>query len=144
MSMRNLILLLLFFVQSLVAYDDRPACYKELERDFFQYKIVAEALALWNVNQSQAQWEMIVRLVQAKQKDAEYVINEKARHLNPNPLQNPFRSDDARDLLHETMYQIFERGLVESGFFNVVTIRKMFEYIWTHDPRIKRCFPEKN
>ena len=136
--------ILFFLTCTLGAYDDRPACYKELERNFFQQKTVGEALALWNVNQSQGQWAMIVKLIQSKQKDAEYVINEKARSFKPNPLQNPFKSDDARDLLKETMYQIFERALLESGFFDTLTIGKMFEYVWMHDPRIKKCMPESN
>ena len=139
--MRAYFFFLLFLVNLLTAYDDRPACYKDLERNFFQYKITAEALALWNVNQSQGQWEYIIKLIQAKQKDAEYVIQEKARRFQPNPLQNPFQMEEARDLLRETMYQIFERALLESGFFDTLTIAKMFEYIWTHDLRIKTCLP---
>lgn len=141
--MKKFICFLLLSV-SLAAYDDRPACYKDLERNFFQYKPVAEALALYNVNQSQGQWDGIVKLVQNKAKDAEYIINEKARRFKPNPLQNPFQSDVARDLLKETMSQIFERALLESGFFDRVTITNMFEFIWTHDPRIQTCLPSES
>lgn len=139
--MKKFICFLLLSVR-LAAYDDRPACYKELERNFFQYKYVAEALALYNVNQSQGQWDGIVKTVQNKAKEAEYVIKEKARRHTPDPLQHPFQSDVAKDLLRETMFQIFERALLESGFFDQVTIAKMFEFIWNHDPRIQACLPE--
>ena len=137
--MRILAILFLILTLPLVAYDDRPPCYKDLERDFFHFKILGEAFSNWLV--PQGQWDPIFRMLVDRQEQAEYVINEGARRYSPNPLQNPFQSDVARDLLHQTMYQIFERCMLESGFFDTVSIARMFEYIWTHDLRIKNCLP---
>ena len=128
---------LMAFSPMLEAYDGRPACYKELERNFFSFHNVGEALALWKV--PQAMWDPTIKLVQERQKEAESVIEKKARLLKPNPLEHPFQSDVAGDLLKQTMYEIFQRCLLETGFFDTVSILKMFEYIWAHDPRLSTC-----
>lgn len=138
-NVKILFLSSLFFVTTLSAWDARPSCYKDLERNFFQFKVTSEALALWRV--PQGQWDAIVKLAQFKGREAESLIERKARRYSPNPLQNPFQPDVAKDLLKETMFQIFERTVIESGFFDTVSIERMFDYIWTSDPRIQSCFP---
>lgn len=138
-NVKILFLSSLFFLSTLSAWDARPPCYKDLERNFFQFRTTSEALALWRV--PQGQWDAIVKLAQSKAHEAESLIEKKARRYNPNPLQNPFQPDVAKDLLKETMQQIFQRTVIESGFFDTVSIDKMFDYIWTSDPRIQACFP---
>lgn len=131
---------ILFFTPDLSAYDARPPCYKDLERNFFSYKNTSEALALWKVQQPQ--WDPLIKVLQDRQREAETVIHKKAQLLRPNPLEAPFQADVARDLLKQTMYQIFLRCVLENGFFDTASIDKMFEFIWTHESRLKMCLPE--
>lgn len=139
--MKILKILFVFFALPLVAMDARPPCFKQLERDFFQFKTVGEALGLWNV--PQGQWNYIIKTLQSRAVEADAIIVKKARQLNPNPLERPFQPDVARDLIRDTMAQIFERVLLESGFYDTVSIGRMFDYIWLHDLRVHQCFPEK-
>ena len=128
---------MLLLAATLGAYDDRPPCYKQLERDFFHYPIVAEAFS--NLRVPQGQWDPIFKLLVNRQTQLESIIEQKAHARHPDPLQHPFQSDVAADLLHETAFQIFERCLLEGGFYDTVSIRTMFDYIWTHEPRVAEC-----
>jgi hypothetical protein len=140
--MKFFILFLLTFF-SLFSYDARPACYKELERNFFTYQNTTSAMASYLV--PQGQWGPTFQFLQKRQAEAEGIIKKKAELRSPNPLENPFQPDVARELLQETMAEIFTRALLETGFFDYVSIRGIFQTIWINEtPRINACLGKKH
>lgn len=130
-------IIFLLFCMNLAAYDARPSCYRDLERNFFEEKAVTTALSLWQVQQGQ--WRSIVYELKKQSQEAERLIKEKAARYSVNPLQNPFQPDVAKSLLKETMWQIFRRVMIESGFYDPVAMERMFQHIWESDPRISSC-----
>lgn len=140
---KKFFLLSLALTPYLAGYDATPACYRDLMQNFFSYEAVGQALSLHNIGQSQ--WLRTYELLKGRQGEAETLIRRKASARNPNPLDAPFQSDVARDLLKETMYQIYERALLDSGFYDTIKIRQEFEYIWVKNKfRIEHCLgPER-
>ncbi|MCB1113830.1 MAG: hypothetical protein KDK62_03655 [Chlamydiia bacterium] len=138
--MKILKIIFLFFLLPLSAYDDRPGCYKDLERNFFNDQIVTTAFGLWTV--PKGSWRSILRRLKEGEVNAESIIEKKSKRYSVNPLQNPFQPDVAKALLKETMKQIFIRAMVDSGYFDPASMDKMFDFIWEQDPRIQKCLSE--
>lgn len=111
-----------------------------MQKNFFSYQTVGKALSMNRIGQ--AQWNKIIITLQSKQNEAEKIIQEKAKKIYPNPLEYPFQPDVAKNILLETMYYIFEKTLVEHGYFDINAIRIMFDYIVTEDSRIDSCLPK--
>lgn len=135
--MRIIKILFLIFVLPIGAYDDRPKCYKELERNFFDYTVSAAAFDLWNV--PQGLWRSIMSRLNEHQSEVEEIVKKKSEKYKPNPIQNPFQSDVAKLILKETLYQIFIQALIDSGFSDSEAIDRMFEYIWDNNPKQLNC-----
>jgi len=135
------IFFLLIFTLALHAYDQRPQCYIDLERNFFNMGAVIQAMSMQMV--PQGQWDPIVRSLTEAQRSLEPMINDKVRSLSRNPFDPKFDPDVAKDLLINTAFEIFTRVIYYNGFTDTVGIRTMFNYAISQDPRINYCFPKK-
>lgn len=135
------IFFLLIFIASLQAYDKRPQCYIDLERNFFNMGAVIQAMSMQML--PQGQWDPIVRSLTEAQRDLEGMINDRARNLPRSPFDPVFNPDVAKDLLLSSAFDIFMRVVYYNGFTDTVGIRTMFNYAVSQDPRINYCFPKK-
>lgn len=135
------IIFLSFFLSSLSAYDQSPPCYKDLEKSFFSFDIVVQALSMNIV--MQGEWDPIMRDLRAQQANIPYIIREKTARMYPNPFDPKFLPEQAKQILLDTAYQMFEEVVYYHGYTDRVGIRTMFNYIISKDSaRINRCFPK--
>jgi|GEM_PF-1652504 len=114
------------------AYDASPSCYKDLQLNFFQTSIVSQALSLHRVDQSS--WTPIVKLLQESSKNIPSIIKAKAQNSRPNPLDPIFIPDVAREILEETLYEVFSGVLISYNpyqqiLINSADIEDMFGFI---------------
>lgn len=137
---------LLLIPLSLFGWDDSPACYKRLERYFFKEIYLYEALSLHNVYQSN--WKPIYNELESYMREAPNMIKERARAMDNNPLEHPFQPEAAKKLLFDTLFDIFQKVLLDwsvnaENVINQNDIREMFEYIKNkQQDQIDLCFPE--
>lgn len=131
----------LFLAHGLSAFYDAPACFEQLETDFFQYSSVGQALSLHNVDQNQ--WAMIVRRLKERSQGLPKIIREEANKLPRDPLDHPFQAKEAQELLEKELFNIFNQVLYESNVVNKSDIKGMFAYIRHQQAdRLKACFGE--
>lgn len=127
---------------SLLAYNDEPACFKELKTSFFQTNLVYEALSMHNVAQNQ--WPVITQKLQLRSKWVPAMVKERADRMRPNPLDYPFNPLQADEILSQVLLEIFYQVLHESWSnanpYNDNDIKNMFRYIRTQQKdRLKAC-----
>lgn len=138
--MRKIFFLLIFIVAA-HAYDKRPPCYLDLERNFFNMGAVIQAMSMQMV--PQGQWDPIVRSLTEAQRSLEAMVEDRARRLPQNPFDPVFNPDVAKDLLISSAFEIFNRVVYFNGFTDTVGIRTMFNYAISQDARLNYCFPKK-
>lgn len=138
--MRKIFFLLIFFV-SAYAYDQRPQCYIDLTRNFFNMPAVMQALSMQMV--PQGQWDPIVRSLTEAQRSLEQMVNDRARRLPRSPFDPKFDPEVAKELLLSSAFEIFHRVIYYNGFTDSVGTRTMFNYAISQDPRMGYCFPKK-
>ena len=138
--MRKIFFLLIFIV-SAHAFDKRPPCYLDLERNFFNMGAVIQAMSMQMV--PQGQWDPIVRSLTEAQRALPSIVEDRARRLPRNPFYPEFVPDVAKDLLISSAFEIFNRVVYFNGFTNTVSIRTMFDYAISQDARFNYCFPQK-
>lgn len=113
------------------------ACYKDLETDFFQEKLVGEAFGLHNVYQSQ--WNPMFSALKDNARNVPRIIRSKAQSMQPNPFR-PFNSKEAAKLLIDTLYEVFVTTMWQLNFTNKADIDGMFRYIQENQQqRINQC-----
>ena len=134
----------LFSTQQLqAAYHDIPACYRDLEVNFFVPEIVGKALSLHGIYQSE--WGLIIENLQRRSREVPQIIDARASRMSPDPLSRPIRVKEAKSLLLEVLYEIFEDALHERDFTVQDDIREMFNYIRRQQSiRLKTCFGEED
>ena len=121
------------------AYHDVPACYRDLEEHFFVPEVVARALSLHNVYQSQ--WNIIVTDLQRRSQEVHRIIDARAKHMSPDPLNRPIQPKEAKELLLEVLFEIFVDVMHQRDFTSQADIREMFNYIRRQQSeRLKTCF----
>jgi hypothetical protein len=148
--MNRITLLILSFLclaspLSMQAYDDSPRCYKNLQKDFFSYDLVIQALSMYQI--PQGQWELIFQNLQSALRDAPEIIRTRASQQDPNPLEYPFQPKEAEDILFEAMFEIFSNVMKVNGaadprssLNDPKNVREMFGYIRQQQAfRLHRC-----
>lgn len=129
----------LFSQMPINAFHDIPACYRDIEEHFFIPEVVAKALSLHDIYQSQ--WDIIVQDLQRRSLEVGGIVDARARRMRPDPLSRPIRPKEAKDLLMEVLFEIFVEVLHQRDFTNQADIREMFNYIRRQQSfRLKTCF----
>lgn len=138
----------LFFLVSVVyvtshltAFDDTPSCYKLLETNFFEPKLVSQALSLQaGYQQYQSTWPLINDELRRRSLNVSSIIKNKANRMNPSPLEYPFQYEAAANLLWTTLYEIFSSVVQKYGINDQGDISTMFNYLRTQqEVRLKNC-----
>lgn len=130
-------------MHDLKAADMAPACFHDLEINFFESKAVMEAFSLHNVPQNT--WAPIVRALQVESQRVPEMVRAQARQMSPNPF-DPFDAKAAMDVLHNSLYDVFVQVLTSYNFNQALQISQsdmmaMFNYISNKQAyRIERCF----
>ena len=127
--MRDLVIFLFLLPFTLAAWDETPACYKALERDFFDVNTTMKSFDLYKV--PSMQWHPIWNALHETQIGAAKIIKDKANKLHPSPLEHPFNPKQARQLLLDTMFEIFAQTMHDYYIYDDNAIKGMFEFIQT-------------
>ncbi|MEX1012271.1 MAG: hypothetical protein WD595_05270 [Waddliaceae bacterium] len=139
--MKYFIYPLLLIASHLFSVDDSPACFRRLQQDFFNEKIVTEALSLSSVPQNT--WNMIILNLNKKKRELPTMISARARAMSRNPLSRPFDHEAAFTLLHQEAKRIYTDALLQNGVTNMSVIEQTFDYIYkTDSARISLCFEQ--
>jgi len=139
---------LIFVAGTMSAYDASPRCYKELQTNFFDSRIVMEALALHYVPQNS--WTPIARALATQSQQVPQVIRAQSMRLQPNPLDPVFLPEQALELLRSVLLTVFTQVVSSYNFnqesnINQGDIQAMFDYISNKQAyRIERCFGQPN
>lgn len=135
----------LFSFMQLHAFYDEPACFRDLEVNFFEPVIVGQALSLHGV--SQGRWELIIKDLRSRSLDIPRIMRERTEFMVDSPLQYPFNPTRAMELLQQTLLELFAAVLSASyttPSVNVVDpkdVEEMFAYIWIQQTeKINACF----
>lgn len=136
MKQKFLLFVIFCGVTSLHAYNDEPACFRDLQVNFFRPDLVATALSLNKVSQSA--WQPIQNQLIIQSAYVPRIIHDRAQSMGlQNPLEYPFNAPLATKLLWEVLYGVFTEVLQSSNVTSlnsgtVMTaenIQDMFEYI---------------
>lgn len=123
-----------FFALPLSSYDVSPPCYRQIQTTFFKDEIVAQALALHNINQNL--WIFIRQDLQRASIKVPALVREQAAAMQPNPLDHPFDPNKALEVLEKSLYAVFfpvmnsYKYKISSSNINNDTIYRTFRYIW--------------
>lgn len=119
-----------------------PACYKDLELNFFRSNLVNEALSLHAVSQSN--WSLINQELQRNLKRVPELIRERAKKMDPNPFGPPFQPREASELLQKVLLEVFSDTLSVFHITNQGKIEEMFQYLRERQSqRLVSCFGEE-
>lgn len=136
--MKGLILGLLWFHSVMYAWEDTPACYRELEHNFFTEKTAFEAFELFEVYQST--WVPLWTALKKNAESAPEKITQRAKQFKPNPLEYPFHADKAKEILVSVHWEIFMVTVNSFRIWDGRTINGMFTYIKDeNEKRLKLC-----
>lgn len=121
---------------------EAPACYRDLEVNFFRQNLVNEALSLHAVSQSN--WALINTELQRNVKRVPEMIKDRAKKMDPNPFGTPFQSHAASELLQQVLLQVFSETLAIFHITNQAKIEEMFQYIRERQSqRLVSCFGDE-
>lgn len=116
------------------AYDASPQCYKDLQRDFFSYDLVIQALSMYPI--PQGQWENIYKDLQYASQYVPQMIKERASYMQPNPIENRFYPKEAQELLFDVLFEVFTNVMrinahedYRSPLIDQKNVRDMFGFI---------------
>jgi len=120
------------------AYDDSPTCFKEFETNFFPYDLLSEALSMSRISQSQ--WTLIYQELRNRSGRIADAVQNQARQMQPNPLDNPFNPEQAEKILMSVLYAEFDDVMRAFNVANPLLIRSTFDYIKSRqNRRLKAC-----
>ena len=126
----------------LAATAEIPACYKDLELNFFKVNLLNEALSLHAVSQSN--WSLINMELQRNIKRVPEIVRQRAKGMDPNPFEIPFQSHAAAELLRQVLLEVFSETLAIFHITNQSNIEEMFQYIRERQSqRLVACFGEE-
>ena len=135
------ILLLGLGNSSLVAYDASPRCYKNLQINFFQERLVYEAFSLHGV--PQGAWPTIFHDLDDQQKHVPERIRDLAAVLRPDPLDPVFIPEVARKILLDVLFKTFSTVMRMHDLSNDADITAMFNFILSKQiGKVDSCVPE--
>lgn len=127
------------------AFFDEPACFRDLELNFFEPVLVGQALSLHGV--SEGRWEVIITQLRSRSLDIPRIIRERTEYQVDSPLQYPFNAPRAMQLLQQALLELFTAVLSASytttstSVVDPKSIEEMFAYIWIHQSyKIDACF----
>lgn len=127
------------------SYDQSPPCYRQIQQSFFRQDLVATALSLYSVHQSN--WLNIYNSLQRASYQVPTLVQAYAASLNPNPLDPVFMPDQALGILQKALFDVFQgvmgytRGQDPYSVMDQNTINGMFKYIWEQQVnQIVACF----
>lgn len=138
---------MVFFFIFLIAFPfcifaEESACYLNIERNFFNENVVNQALASRNISQSN--WVLINQSLRDKSREIPKIVRERAKKLNPNPFDTPFRPIIAAGILNQVQFEVFAATLAAFKIDNPSDIQEMFLYIRkSHRANLEECFGEK-
>ena len=123
-----------------------PRCFYDLEMTFFDREIVMESMDAFTLNDVyQSQWALIYVDLMKERSAIPGLIKENVRRMKPNPLQYPYQSDKAEELLLKTLYEVFSRVIHKHAAVNEEVIQGMFKFIVERQSkRLEACFGKKN
>lgn len=135
-----------FFILLIAApffiFAEESACYLNIERNFFNENVVNQALASRNISQSN--WVLINQALRANSTEIPKIVRERAKKLNPNPFDTPFRPIIAAQILKQVQFEVFAATLATFKINNPSDIEAMFRYIRkSHSANLEECFGEK-
>ncbi len=118
-----------------------PPCYQNLETQFFKYEIATQAFSMNRVDQNQ--WDSLVTQLQEQSQNVPNLIGMQAQQMRPNPLESPIQVAVAVQLLHDALFTVFRKVMLDNYITintNEVAIGEMFRYIWFQQlPAISNC-----
>lgn len=109
-----------------------PACFNQIEQNFFSYQVVAQAFS--NSNIAQAHWSVLYTQLQQNARYVPMMVEQTAARMSPNPL-NPYQPLLAGELLKRVLYKVFfdtmyaNRAIITNRYINESDINQMFIFI---------------
>ena len=122
-------------------FNDTPRCYKELEINFFDDAIVLQTFSLYtNSGVTQSQWPWLLRNLKDAESRVPGLIKARTNAMRPDPSAYPFQKDTMRDILLETLYQVFYQVMSKYTPVQEESIKDMFEQIkYKQKHRLESC-----
>jgi hypothetical protein len=142
--MRYLLLALLIAIFSMFSLearvDRRPACFKELERNFFDRVITTNAFSLYEIKQGG--WTaMVNELQRISQTEVPKMTWKEGQRMRKNPLDTVYRQSEAGVILGKVLFDVFNSVCKQYNVTSNAIIRDMFRYIEQQQAsKIRRCF----
>lgn len=134
--------LILLLITPFCIFAEESACYLNIERNFFDENVVNQALASRNISQSN--WTLINQSLKSNSKDIPGIVRERAKKLNPNPFDTPFRPIIAAEILSQVQFEVFAATLAIFKINSPSDVQEMFLYIRkSHSANLKACFGEE-
>lgn len=119
-------------------FNDAPACFKQLQTDFFRPNFVVRALSLHIVPQSQ--WDIITRALQERSKRIPEILRQRSGHMRHSPINYPFQPNEALTMLLQLLFETFQQVMRENYVTNPSDIEGMFKYILSRQAdHIRAC-----
>ncbi len=113
-------------LNSLYAADQSvEECSKELLLAYFPAPFVKETLKKFNVPESK--WDSIVTELVGKDKEVGKIVEEKASHMDPNPLMDPQARQETVKLFRDTLLGLFSEVMKSNGITDEKQIQAMLE-----------------
>lgn len=135
--MRGLLLGLLFWAKC-SGWEDVPRCYWDIVDNYFEERVVKKSFELYAVWQSS--WQPLYVDLSRNATQAKARIKLAAKKLNPNPLEHPFDSKKAEEILIDVERQIFFATINNWRVWDDKSIAGMFAYIQEQNAkRLKAC-----
>lgn len=131
---------------NLQAYNAQPSCLQDLEVNFFNPKLVNEALSLYSIDMNT--WPLINQELKRRAQGIPSIMKKRTDSMSPSPLEYPFQplitGEILRQVLLETFTGVFTDFRLSSGVIaSDDNIREMFGYIRRQQKdRIEACLGE--
>lgn len=120
--------------------DRRPACYKDLEKHFFDRTITSNALSFSDVKRG-AWTAMIDQLQKISRDEVPQRTWKEGQKMQPNPLDTFYNPDLAGIILGKVLFDVFQYVCKEYNVTSPEVIRIMFAYIEQEQAvKIRKCF----
>ncbi len=131
---------------NLQAYNDQPSCLQDLEVNFFNPKLVSEALSLYSVDMNI--WPLVNQELKRRSSGIPSKMKQRSDKMSPSPLDYPFQPLVVGEMLRQILLEIFTSVMSDFRLSSgIVTsddsIREMFGYIRRQQKaRIEACLGE--
>lgn len=112
---------------SVFAVEENDDCSEAFFISYFPNPLVDKTLKKYNITDSQAQ--QIMKALAEKDGSVIKIVEQKASKLNPNPLSDPQKREDAIKLFRETLIEVFSTVLKENGISDDKQIQAMLDEI---------------